>query len=246
MVIKEIIEGLGITVRLVRWARANWGNRRLSLQSRIVYRKQRVRVSMAYLLRIKLHDEYLLVRGHRIPDQYQPPGGVYKYYPGAKKTLDVLGAVGDVFVKHDVDSRDDLRRVLQRGSKLPEFLKWFHLREDRECDPRREFNDELIATGILDAELFSRISPQWVKSVGIGIRFSPELDIPEYLFADVYEVLLTREQEEALHQLRQVDSDLYKFADERCISSYGQSCGIRIGSHSWKIVEGAVEPPRRS
>ena len=54
------------------------------------------------------------------------------------------------------------------------------------------------------------------------------------------------EQAAALSQLRRVDSDLYMFADERCISSYGQSCGIRIGSHSWKIVEGAVEPPRRS
>ena len=246
MLIKEAVAAVGFAARVLTWLHVHWGEIRLRFQSYVVYRNRRVRVSMASLLRITLRDQYLLVRGHRIPDQYQPPGGVYKFYPGAKNILDALGLVGDVFLKDDVDSKDDLRRVLQRGSRLPAFLEWFHSRENRELDPRREFHDELVATGILDADLFADLRTRWVRSVGVGIRFSPELDIPEYLFADVFEVLLAPEQENALLELQRVESDQYRFVDERCIGSYGQSCGIRVGSHTWKIVPGAKEPARRS
>ncbi|HUT87735.1 MAG TPA: hypothetical protein VMX15_06600 [Candidatus Heimdallarchaeota archaeon] len=246
MIVREIAAGIGYAVRLARWIRAHWGEIKLLVQSYLWYRNRRVRVSMAYLFRIKVGDEYMLIRGNRIPDQYQPVGGVYKYFAGAKSVLDSFGAVGDVFVRHDEDSKDDLRRVLQRGVKLHAFLRWFHSGQNRECDPRREFHDEVIATGILDADLFSRVDTQWVRSVGIGIRYSPELEIPEYLFADVFEILLSDEQEAALRALRDVRSDQYRFVDEQCIRSYGQTCGLRIGSHTWKILEGAVEPPRRS
>nr|WP_241158244.1 hypothetical protein [Adlercreutzia sp. ZJ138] len=35
-------------------------------------------MSAAYLFRIKVGGKYLLIRGNRIKDQYQPVGGVYK------------------------------------------------------------------------------------------------------------------------------------------------------------------------
>lgn len=41
-----------------------------------------VRVSISYLYRIRVESEYLLIKGGRF-DQYQPVGGVYKYYPSA-------------------------------------------------------------------------------------------------------------------------------------------------------------------
>lgn len=248
MTISGAVSGISLVVRILIWFRANWGNLKLRWQCLCPYRNKRIRVSMAYLFRIKVGDEYLLVRGNRIPDQYQPPGGVYKYYEGARDTLDSLGALSDVFVKYDGDSKDDLRRVLQRGSKLPAFLRWFHSKHNREQDPWREFHEELIASGILDREVFSRISfhYNWVRSVATGIQYSPELDIHEYLFADVYELLPSDEQVTALNSIRKMKSDLFGFVDERCIRSYGQKCGIRIASHTWKILEGAVEPPRRS
>jgi len=201
---------------------------------------------MAYLFRIKVGDDYMLVRSNRIRDQFQPVGGVYKYHPSARGILDSFGAVSDVFVGHDEDSSNDLRRVLQRGSKLPAFLKWFHSKRNREHEPSREFREELITAGIVDPDLFAHINSQLVRSIGIGIRYSPELEIDEYLFADVFELLPTTEQESILEALKQVDSGKYKFVDERCIRSYGQTCGIRVGSHTWKILEGCVKPPHRS
>jgi len=248
IVIREIISGVGPVVRILAWFRTNWGELRLWSQCLLLYRNKRVRVSMAYLFRIKVGDKYLLVRGNRIRDQYQPVGGVYKYFEGAKNALDSFGAVSDAFVKHDEDSKNDLRRVLQRGAKLPAFLEWFHSKRNRECDPWREFNDELIATGILNKDVFGpgSLRSEWVRSVGIGIRYSPEIEIHEYLFADVFELLPSSEQTADLEALQNTESDLYKFVDEQCIRSYGQTCGIRIGSHTWKILEGAVEPPRRS
>ena len=248
MIISEAVSGISLVVRILRWFRTNWGNLKLRWQCLVPYRNKRIRVSMAYLFRIKVDDEYLLVRADRIPDQYQPPGGVYKYYEGARDTLDSLGALSDVFVKCDEASKDDLRRVLQRGSKLPAFLGWFHSKHNREQDPWREFHEELIASGILDKEVFSHASfrYQWVRGVATGIQYSPELDIDEYLFADVYELIPSAKQVAALNAIRSTKSELFGFVDECCIRSYGQKCGIRIASHTWKILEGAVEPPRRS
>lgn len=201
---------------------------------------------MAYLFRIKVGDHYLLVRSNRTKGQYQPVGGFYKCHTGAKEALDSFGAVGDVFVGHDAESKNDLRRVLQKGSKLLAFLKWFHSKKNREHSPIREFHEELVVTGIADPAVFSHVDFHWVGSVASGIRRSPELEIDEYLYADVFELLPSPEQERDLESLLAKESDLYKFVDERCIRSYGQSCGIRVGSHSWKILEGHVEPPRRS
>jgi hypothetical protein len=248
MTVHELASGVGFGVRIIRWAVNHWGEIRLRCQCSTVYRKRRVRISMASLVRIKVAGKYLLVRGNRIPDQFQPVGGVYKFYGGARDVLDSVGAVSDIFAKDGVDSEDDLRRVLQQGVKLPAFLKWFHSRCNRETDPRREFNDEVLSSGILPEGLFAGglFRYRWVKSVGIGIRYSPELEIPEYTFADVFELMPNADQRRALQALQKVDSDSYVWVDERCIRSYGQTCGIRVGSHSWKILEGAVEPPRRS
>ena len=43
------------------------------------YYYQNIRFSIAYLYRIKIDDQYLLIKGNRI-EQFQPIGGVYKYY----------------------------------------------------------------------------------------------------------------------------------------------------------------------
>jgi len=246
MMINELTSGAGLVIRIVRWFYTNWEHTKLRFQSYTKYRNRRVRISMAYLFRIKVGDDYLLVRSNRIRDQFQPVGGVYKYYQGAKGILDSFGAVSDVFVGHDKDSRNDLRRVLQKGSKLPAFLKWFHSKRNREHDPSREFREELVTEGIVDPYLFSHVNSQLVRSIGIGIRYSPELEIDEYLFADVFELLPTTEQEESLEELKKVNSDKYRFVDERCIRSYGQTCDIRIGSHTWQTLEGCVKPPHRS
>ena len=63
---------------------------KISYQSLIRWNKN-VRLSCAYLFRIRYNNKYLLIRGNRI-DQYQPIGGVYKYYDsfnGLKENLEL-------------------------------------------------------------------------------------------------------------------------------------------------------------
>ena len=53
---------------------------RIKIFSQSIMRwNKNIRLSCAYLFRIKYNGKYLLVKGNRI-DQYQPIGGVYKYY----------------------------------------------------------------------------------------------------------------------------------------------------------------------
>src|SRR5690606_24412106 len=48
-----------------------------------------VRFSISYLIRIEIPDssKFLLVRGHRIKDQMQPVGGVYKKYRSEERRV---------------------------------------------------------------------------------------------------------------------------------------------------------------
>lgn len=81
---------------------------RLALSS-ILHYNRRVRVSISYLFRIELNGNYLLVRGGRYPDQFQPVGGVYKFNPSAKDAFRRWSVESDDFVPIDNVSRDDLR-----------------------------------------------------------------------------------------------------------------------------------------
>lgn len=45
---------------------------------------KKLRLSTAYLFRIKDENKYVLIKGNRI-EQYQPVGGVYKYYDSFNK-----------------------------------------------------------------------------------------------------------------------------------------------------------------
>lgn len=50
----------------------------LDKMKEILFKNEEIRVSAAYLFRIKIENKYLLVKGNKI-SQYQPIGGVYKY-----------------------------------------------------------------------------------------------------------------------------------------------------------------------
>ena len=54
------------------------------------YRKKEIRLSFSYLFKIQIDGKYLLIKGNRLKNQYQPVGGVYKYYPEAKPAFVVV------------------------------------------------------------------------------------------------------------------------------------------------------------
>lgn len=86
-----------------------------------------------------------MVRGNRIKRQYQPVGGVYKYYDEARPALERLEFKPNIKMGN-TDETDDLR-IWIKGKYLLKFMDWFMSMENREYDPCREFKEELIDTG---------------------------------------------------------------------------------------------------
>ncbi len=160
------------------------------------YRNQNVRISAAYLFRIKVDGKYLLVKGARFP-HYQPVGGVFKVSPKGQSFLAGIDAQDDDLIPIDQTSEADLR-VRVKGANLSHFYNWFESRRGREDAPWREFQEELLSTALVPPGAFPFIFHEYHGRLVDKIRFSQYANSLEILIADVYELLPTREQEDAL------------------------------------------------
>ncbi|MDV3936920.1 hypothetical protein CMT78_03965 [Elizabethkingia anophelis] len=167
-------------------------------------KNQDVRFSISYLIRIKIPgtSNFLLVRGHRIKDQLQPVGGVYKKLNGFSEFekwgyKEDCGAKG---MKSDDISKDDLRfRV--KGKYALDVIKWFESRKDRETTYDREFNEELIEDHGFDKNIFYSKSFREVQKIMKVFGYSTFHQCYEVLIYDIVEFLPTPEQEVELKKL---------------------------------------------
>lgn len=194
-----------------RWLRVGWYSVR--------YRNQRVRMSIAYLYRIKLEDKYMLIKGKRF-DSYIPVGGVYKFSPSALETLDKLKVLTDDLVPVDVASKNDLR-VRVPGKNLIGFLRWFESGEARETSPWREFWEELVQDGIVSSAAFPWIFERRIRRHFQPIRFSDFAQCMELQIADIYELQPTVEQANELEALRERGHPSILWANEEQIRRRG-------------------------
>ena len=111
-----------------------------------------LRISFAYLYRIKIADKYLLVKNARGTGKYQPVGGVYKLSEQEKlKIKNRYQVKDDNKVLIDESSRDDYRLRIE-NKYLRGFVRRFNKKADREKidNLSREFVEELVNTGIVD------------------------------------------------------------------------------------------------
>jgi hypothetical protein len=160
-----------------------------------------VRFSISYLIRIKIPgtSKFLLVRGHRIKDQLQPVGGVYKKYDGFSE-FEKWGYKEDCSakgIKYDDISKNDLRfRV--KGKYALEVIKWFESRENRETTYDREFTEELIEDRNFDVSIFTKPRFREVQKVMKVFNYSTYHECYEVLIYDIVEFLPTPKQEEEL------------------------------------------------
>lgn len=163
-----------------------------------------VRFSISYLIKIKIPgtSKFLLVSGNRIKDQLQPVGGVYKKNNGFSE-FQKWGYKEDCStngIKIDDISRDDLRfRV--KGKYSLDVIKWFESRKDRETTFDREFREELVDTGILDATIFTPKSFSEISKVMKVFNYSTHHQCYEVLIYDIVEFHPTSEQEVELKKL---------------------------------------------
>lgn len=205
-----------------------------------------VRFSISYLIKIEIPDssKYLLVRGHRIKDQMQPVGGVYKKYDGFsefesygfKKDCDRKG------IKSDEVSKDDLRfRV--KGKYALDVIKWFETGTGREITYNREFIEELIEDHGFDAAIFQKLDFRKVQKVMNVFKYSTYHECHEVLIYDIVEFRPTPEQGAELKKL--LDSprssmddlmivDLHEIEQLRVMENGDQIA--KIGEHTKYLI----------
>ena len=161
-----------------------------------------IRISFAYLYRIKIRNKYLLIMGNRI-HKYQPVGGVYKFYD--LNYLKKIGFNESDEMKNDGKNEKDLRGKIP-AKKLPKLIKWFKTQECREYDANREFNEELLHSGILDSDIFRTIEYKKVKTIESGIIKTSNYGL-EYKIFDIIELIPDEEQKKYLDNLLENNSN---------------------------------------
>ena len=220
----------------------NWKvSQRKLLRGKVITDDTIIRISFAYLFRIKVGNKYLLVRNNRGTGKYQPVGGVYQFKRGEKNELKKLyNVMDDNKIPIDKSSRDDYRLRME-NKHLREFVKRFDgkARRERIDNLGREFREELVETGIVNwARIKYRVCGRYMTE----LRFSEHFQLYELLLADVVELLPTAEQEDDLRKLIQCQSEAYYFATEEEIKSLGLDAATGklkefIGDHTQQILQ---------
>lgn len=201
----------------------------------VKYAHEYVRVSASYLFRIKVDGRYLLIQGRRI-QQYQPVGGVYKYFGDAVHELFTkLDVRDDDLVPIDEHSRGDLR-VRVPGKNLIGFLNWFTSEQGREVTQEREFYEELVAPGFLSSA-FAHVTPRYLYTVWQPLTYSPYCQARELMIYQVYDLRLTSVQEAELRTLSLPESGGLRWVTEAEIKRLGadqlaHADSFRIGQHA--------------
>lgn len=199
-----------------------------------------IRVSFAYLFRIKAGNKYLLVKNARGTGKYQPVGGVYKMLRNERTNLkNLFRVVDDDKVPLDESSRDDYR--LQMQSKyLRRFVARFNSKKanrERIDDVSREFYEELGS--ILN---WNKIRYRYCGRHMTELTFSDHFQCYELLLADIVELNPSQEQRADLERLKNSQSDYYIFATADVINGLGVAPGTDkleecIADHTKKILQ---------
>lgn len=211
------------------------------LRGKVISKKDRIRISFAYLFRIKVDGKYLLVLNERGTNKYQPVGGAYKFCDKEKKVLfNEYNVIDDDNIPIDKSSRNDYRLKVE-AKNLKKFIKRFDITKNRESvvNLKREFIEELIKTEILS---FKKIKYQYRGRYIKHIEYSKYFKCYELLLADIVELELSLEQEEEIRVLMQNKSEKYLFASSNEVETCGVKKGTQnlienISDHSLKILQ---------
>ncbi|MFE4593358.1 SMODS-associated NUDIX domain-containing protein [Streptomyces laurentii] len=229
---------VGLFVPVIDEIGQNWSQIRHVWYS-IRYRGKTIRVSTSYLFRIFVDGRYLLIRGSRYAHQFQPVGGVHKVSPQGSSALSVMGVTDDDLIPVDPASYGDVR-VRVPGKMITKFFRWFESREGREDSPWREFQEELVATGIVSNSNFPHIIHNYLRREVDAIRYSEYADSLEILVADIYELVPNQDQENELRQLAASGHPDLVWVSAQQIRRRGATPGqpqtIEIAAHARRVI----------
>lgn len=223
----------------------NWKTSQRKLErGNFLKKTDKIRVSFAYLFRIKIDGKYFLVKNNRGTGKYQPVGGVYKLHREEAQYLKTKYYVEDDYlIPIDESSRNDYRLQLQ-NKHLRSFVHRFNKTKNRECisDLSRELKEELFQTSILDITEFRTLKYTYCGRHMTDLKYSEHFQCYELLLADIVNLDLTDNQEQKFRELIRNDSDKYYFATADEIKSLGVVAGSSnlqeiIADHSTKILQ---------
>ena len=226
------------------FSRASWKTtqRKFEKEGKLQQETQ-IRISFAYLFRIKIDNKYFLVPNSR-SGKYQPVGGAYKFNEEEANYLsENIPVEDDDCIPVDQTTKWDYR-LLVKNKDLRAFVKRFNKTPNRENieDLSREFTEEIFTSDILNKEEFGDLTYKYCGRHMTNIEqtvFKPF----EMLLADIIEVRLTEEQEELFRKLMYKNSMKYRFVDFQEIESLGVKVGTHelsdnITNHTYKILSG--------
>ena len=221
---------------------ASWKASQRNLERRkIINQDTVIRVSFAYLFRIKFSDKYFLVPNTHHTGKYQPVGGVYKFEERERMTLtDSFHIIDDQKIPITESSRNDYR-LQMKNKYLRRFVKRFEKGINRESisDLSREFREEMVKTGLVN---WTSITYRYCGRKYSDIKFSEPFQIYELHLADVVELIPTPEQLKDLDELFKKKSNKYIFATTEQIKKHGvnmfsNDCQERIGDHTKNTLQ---------
>lgn len=221
----------------------NWKSSQRKLKRAGLLQKDTIiRVSFAYLFRIKIDGRYFLVQNTRTK-KYQPVGGAYKFkLEEANYLAEHIPVEDDDRIPVDKITKLDYR-LLVKSKDLRKFVKRFDKTPYRENinDLSREFVEELFSTNILDKNTFGDLSYKYCGRHMTNVEYGNIFNHYELLLADIIEVRLSDKQEDLFRNLMEKDCIKYRFAISNEIKSYGVGYGANkltddIANHTQKIL----------
>ncbi|MDB5038864.1 MAG: hypothetical protein JWQ35_2392 [Bacteriovoracaceae bacterium] len=203
----------------------------------IFFQGKTLRISYAYLVRIKIRSKFFLIRGTRI-NQFQPVGGVYQFYD--RTILDRFHLSDDTALREVPP--DDLRLVFRTPKdifRLCKFKRWFDSQRAREISPHREFYEEISQLSFFDTAVFKNLKFEFKRRVDDGLLWSQHLGMYEHKIFDIFDLILNSEQESLLERTLSESSESFKWVERGQIESLGYSRSgdeMRIGSHAKYLI----------
>lgn len=221
----------------------NWKSSQRKLKrAGILQKNTAIRISFAYLFRIKVDGKYFLVQNTRTK-KYQPVGGAYKFIQEEADYLrDNIPVENDDRIPVDRITKLDYR-LLVKNQYLRKFVRRFNKTQYREqiSDLSREFVEEIFSTGILDRSTFGDLSYKYCGRHMTSVEYSNVFNHYELLLADIIEVQLSDRQEQLFRNLMGVACNKYRFATAEEVKALGVAFGTNkliddIANHTPKIL----------
>ncbi len=200
------------------------------IKTQLVNRNEQIRVTTAYIFKIKYNGKYLLIKNKK---KYFPIGGKFKFYETAFAEWGKLkiNIKDDYLFKETEQRNNDLAKVIDKKD-IPMFFTWFKSRKDREICVWREFYDEVVKTKIFPLDLFPFVDCKFISTNPLEITINHH-NKPELKIHEVYELVLNEVQSQFLKTLFENPNDEIYWATSKEIDNLqADNSEIEFANHT--------------